>query len=43
MLKEFSNDLQTIIDLYGEEAANIELEQLSTYIDDELDEVNFDV
>ena len=43
MLKEFSNDLQTILDLYGEEAANIELEQLSTYIDDELDEVNFDV
>ena len=43
MLKEFSNDLQTIIDLYGEEAMNIELEQLSSYIDDELDEVNFDV
>lgn len=43
MLKEFSNDLQTIIDLYGEEAMNIELEQLTSYIDDELDEVNFDV
>jgi len=43
MLKEFSNDLQTIIDLYGEEANQIELQQTNMYIDDELDEVNFDV
>ena len=44
MLKEFSNDLQTIIDLYGAEAANIELEESNNiYIDDDLDEVNFDV
>ena len=43
MLKEFSNDLQTITDLYGEEANQIELEQNSLYIDDVLDEVNFDV
>ena len=43
MLKEFSNDLQTIIDLYGEEASEFALEENSAYIDEELEEVNFDV
>ncbi len=43
MLKEFSNDLQTIIDLYGEEASKFALEENSAYIDEELEEVNFDV
>lgn len=42
MLKEFSNDLQTIINLYGAEAANIELQENNRYMDD-LEEVNFDV
>ena len=44
MLKEFSNDLDTIIHLYGNEATQYLIsENNSTYIDDELDEVNFDV
>ena len=46
MLKEFSNDLQTIIDLYGNEAEKYILEEnnKSSYIDEfGLDEVNFDV
>ena len=43
MLKEFSNDLQTILDLYGEETTNRMLEESSTYLEDELDEVNLDV
>ncbi len=42
MLKEFSNDLQTILDLYGEEAKNMAIEKNKTYIEDELDEVNLD-
>ncbi len=44
MLKEFSNDLQTVIDLYGADAVNSAmLETTTSYIDDEFDEVNFDV
>ena len=44
MLKEFSNDLQTVIDLYGTEAINSAMTETTTsYIDDEFDEVNFDV
>ncbi len=43
MLKEFSNDLQTIIELYGDEAENLVLEESTSYLEDELDEVNFDV
>lgn len=44
MLKEFSNDLDMIIHLYGNEATQYLIsENNSTYIDDELDEVNFDV
>ncbi len=44
MLKEFSNDLDTIIHLYGNEATQYLIsENNSTYIDDELNEVNFDV
>ena len=44
MLKEFSNDLQTIIDLYGSDAVNYVLQDDNiSYVDDELDEVNFDV
>ena len=44
MLKEFSNDLQTIIDLYGVDAESyIYAESSNIYIDEELDEVNFDV
>ncbi len=44
MLKEFSNDLQTVIDLYGAEAIHSAmLETTTSYVDDEFDEVNFDV
>ncbi len=44
MLKEFSNDLQTVINLYGTEAINSAMTETTTsYIDDEFDEVNFDV
>lgn len=42
MLKEFSNDLQTIIDLYGNEAVNNAIAQNNSYIEDEF-EVNIDV
>lgn len=45
MLKEFSNDLQTIINLYGADAVSIVSyeENNTSFIDDEFDEVNFDV
>ena len=44
MLKEFSNDLQTIIDLYDEDSLKNALNQTTSYIEDEeFYEVNFDV
>ena len=44
MLKEFSNDLQTIINLYDEDSVNNALNQTTSYIEDEdFYEVNFDV
>lgn len=43
MLKEFSNDLQTVIDLYGADAVNSAMLETTSYVDDEFDEVNFDV
>ena len=44
MLKEFSTDLQSIIELYGDEVQSIQVEdETNFYIDDELEEVNLDV